>query len=901
MATADEYAAWIVKNADKRGTPEFDTVAAAYKDARQTTAPSEPAPDTGHLSSEEQALQRAGRRARMAGIGEQGPGVVGNNEGFSAPGPEGGLEQQLKGITQGAPFSAIGAVTSLPVLNQVLPSGETMMNAVYGEAENPAVASGRGAGMIIGMPLPTAAAAQVARLQQVAKAAELGKTATALGAAKNVIDPLTPLIGGAVNYGLKGVNALRNAANYVLAPGAAAENRLTAMTSDQLAAFNAMQNTQNMPTSGYTAPVSQRLAAGNVAEPAVAGAEAALAEGATGQQVTNAQQARIAAIQSNLQNVEQQLSQRTNALTPAQTAQLSSVRNSLRQALAAETAGLEAAGGQITGQIPNVGQQAPGQTLANVAAAGRRDVGTAVTSPAYRAAYELAGNEPITVDAALDAARRIQASPGAITDTSTVPQSISRLQEFQPPMQPGPFTELAPGQGFSGPPARPPATVTLEQFGDIRESLVRDLNAARKSPALDAPTRANHLQEVLNQMDAALAASGVSEEARAAYQGARQLYRTAVVEPYKTGETARLLQTGSANRPALLPDDTVNAFLKNETSAQQYATTFGNNPAAARAMGEGVGDLFRREVVDTSTGLVDPTKASAFIAKHARQLDTLETAGVNVRQQLTQIADAATQNATQRATLAEASRKLGGIGDAKALVDEALKSPVDMDFMRRRLTPAARDALGAEVKNRALDMLKANDPEGAIKYLTDNAKTIQTALGRTGPAEHAAMLNTAKMQQQLVKTVDTLPNTGLFDPVVLRAKFAPSKLADLRTAVDEIRQVKQAAEVSKAGAGSRIAPAPMEWGDFIHSVNPWVWLKTIGAKAGKNALDARVTAEAYKVMYENPERFTKALDRAITESKRGAAVRGAVSNNLTVIRPGAAAVSNALANQQEAP
>ena len=36
MATADEYAAWIVKNSDKKGTPEFDTVAAAYKDARQS-------------------------------------------------------------------------------------------------------------------------------------------------------------------------------------------------------------------------------------------------------------------------------------------------------------------------------------------------------------------------------------------------------------------------------------------------------------------------------------------------------------------------------------------------------------------------------------------------------------------------------------------------------------------------------------------------------------------------------------------------------------------------------------------------------------------------------------------------------------------------------------------------
>lgn len=33
MATAEEYAAWIVKNADKKGTPEFETVAKAYRAA----------------------------------------------------------------------------------------------------------------------------------------------------------------------------------------------------------------------------------------------------------------------------------------------------------------------------------------------------------------------------------------------------------------------------------------------------------------------------------------------------------------------------------------------------------------------------------------------------------------------------------------------------------------------------------------------------------------------------------------------------------------------------------------------------------------------------------------------------------------------------------------------------
>ena len=34
MATADEYAQWIVNNADKKGTPDFETVSKAYQDLK---------------------------------------------------------------------------------------------------------------------------------------------------------------------------------------------------------------------------------------------------------------------------------------------------------------------------------------------------------------------------------------------------------------------------------------------------------------------------------------------------------------------------------------------------------------------------------------------------------------------------------------------------------------------------------------------------------------------------------------------------------------------------------------------------------------------------------------------------------------------------------------------------
>ena len=53
MANAEQYAQWIVDNQDKRGTPEFDTVAQAYRAARSLTqAPAVQAPPTDRTTGE---------------------------------------------------------------------------------------------------------------------------------------------------------------------------------------------------------------------------------------------------------------------------------------------------------------------------------------------------------------------------------------------------------------------------------------------------------------------------------------------------------------------------------------------------------------------------------------------------------------------------------------------------------------------------------------------------------------------------------------------------------------------------------------------------------------------------------------------------------------------------------
>lgn len=103
MATADEYAAWIVANAAKRGTPEFDTVTQAYQlaksDVNQAALTTQNAP----------APQEPGIGAQLVGAGEAaialGTGATGGALGMIG-GAVGGLAQQILGGQFGTPEAA---------------------------------------------------------------------------------------------------------------------------------------------------------------------------------------------------------------------------------------------------------------------------------------------------------------------------------------------------------------------------------------------------------------------------------------------------------------------------------------------------------------------------------------------------------------------------------------------------------------------------------------------------------------------------------------------------------------------------------------------------------------------------------------------------------------------------
>lgn len=98
MATADEYAAWIVKNSAKRGSPEFDTVAQAYELAKreendaQFTAQAAPAQQEPGIG---QQLLGAGEAALTLGTGATA-GAIG-----MVGGALGGIAQSILGGTFG--------------------------------------------------------------------------------------------------------------------------------------------------------------------------------------------------------------------------------------------------------------------------------------------------------------------------------------------------------------------------------------------------------------------------------------------------------------------------------------------------------------------------------------------------------------------------------------------------------------------------------------------------------------------------------------------------------------------------------------------------------------------------------------------------------------------------------
>ena len=135
MATAEDYASWIVNNQDKKGTPEFDTVAEAYRQAKASLKPEKPA---AYKEGQEtpQWAQRALQYANAIGFGltpkllkasgapESGQFVSGATEQFAKEHPIESTASEMAGSLVSGELGPLMtgarvAKTALPIASKV--------------------------------------------------------------------------------------------------------------------------------------------------------------------------------------------------------------------------------------------------------------------------------------------------------------------------------------------------------------------------------------------------------------------------------------------------------------------------------------------------------------------------------------------------------------------------------------------------------------------------------------------------------------------------------------------------------------------------------------------------------------------------------------------------------------
>lgn len=758
------------------------------------------------------------------------------------------------------------------------PEQQAMGRAMAGVASDPL-------GTITEHPFQTAITV-LPVVGQAAKAANLPRIASAATTAGTVLDPVAMtgkgLLAGGKYIAAPIVDATGRVINNMRAsPTRAVGNELLAMTgNDPNAVIAALRATQGMETTpGYTPTLAERAYAGGASNPTLAATENRLlgANPELNRQLYEATQRNVAALQEQLARVQERIRLQANALSPQAKADLANVQQSLQASLADEQARLGQFEQSIRGGLSAATPQTTGTVLAERGKALRQEVKQTVTAPAYRRAYAAAGDAAIDVSRPIAVAEEILGRKLSEFAPETAPSTVAALARMQARAQEavaatGPKIGAlgeAIGEGKAATAAIPP-NASLQEIDDIRKAINADIAAARTSTSPTSATQLRNLQRLHSALDDAVFRSDkLSDAAKEAYQNALTTYRTEYAPRFKTGVAADLFRGTNKNQPRLLADNAVDKFLSNETAADQFVTTFRNDPAANAAMREGVERLYR-DAVST------PDQHAAFMKKYGDQIDRLDRAGLGLRQQLETVGKDVERLATGRDALAARAKTLG-VESMDKLIDKALASPSTMREVLGASDAPARAAMAQELLRRATQNL-----DGATQYLKENADAIKRALQADDPATAARRYNeavdVAKWHDEF-KAVQapTGADANIRINAQLEGKFTDSQLHDLTLVARDVKRSQEVNElagfgrqadmpdprrIATRGASETLGNAPLGYLDAKITTARNLY------KIATGGMDKKVAMELARVMYTDPDAAIAMLQAA---AKRQAA------------------------------
>jgi hypothetical protein len=690
----------------------------------------------------------------------------------------------------------------------------------------------------------------------------LGITPFALGGAK--------LLGGA-----------RRLSAPVLEPQRAAVQNVMGQLTEPQAFANAMARPVPVTPGAPAATASQAAVAAGLSEPAVAGMESSLMNVTRpyGREVFGLQEQRFSAIQQQIRRIEDDIARRADTMSPAEMAQLRTVRDDLMRQLAAEQRGLTQRGQALGEQLPAVSQRVQGEVIQQTAAQLKRTARERQIEPAYEQPIRAAGRRQIDITPVVALSEQVLGRPLTAFQPETAPGALAReLASLRRPPSQGEWVSLGEGAGYYGEPGPPgPTTASLKQIDAIRRGINADLAQAAQATDAGAATRYAALKEMSRRLNAAVEQTGaIPDNVKAAYRRANELYRTEYAPRFKAGITADMLQQTSRGVTKLLPDDIVDAILKNETNAEQFVNTFRGDPTAQSALNSSIIGRVRETALDPSTGFIRPEKIDAFLQNPA-----LDALGVDLRTTLQPLRDEAIRINDGLTELAARARKVGKT-DAVSVVDAALKNAPEMDFVLSRVGPNAKEALRKQVTDRALGFIRADAPDKAIKFLDKHAKPLRIAIGDEAINDIRGLANAQSILQKAEKAAP-VPKQEVATQI---DKFTPEQLTDINVLLQEMDRLEKVSGLSNVRPTGSVADLAAQEGISAAQI-PGFLSKTVTFTKSmidriSNAATQRMQVEMANLLVKDRELLGRLINESLAKKARKpsalpASIAGAVT------------------------
>ncbi|CAB4134329.1 hypothetical protein UFOVP266_47 [uncultured Caudovirales phage] len=294
-----------------------------------------------------------------------------------------------------------------------------------------------------------------------------------------------------------------------------------------------------------------------------------------------------------------------------------------------------------------------GNKITDIAREERDKVKREIIRPAYKAAFDAAGDAKIDASGVVADAEKILGTPLADIPRKDMPATAEALASLE---SAGPRLIVGPNNA----PIAPKVQATLEQLDKVRKAVNVDIAAASTARDPAAATRLYNLRNLHDSIDAAVQnSSALDDMQKSLYKNAVERYRADYAPRFKTGEASKIFEKRMRNEPGIKPEDVASSFLKGESEAQSFIDLFKGNKDALDEAKKGIEGIYRKEVIKTGD-TIDPTAHANFMLKYGPQIDILDTAGMGLRDRFTSLVGktASTTPAKETAAALKTGEKL---------------------------------------------------------------------------------------------------------------------------------------------------------------------------------------------------------------------------------------------------